>query len=332
MTTSPLDTAPSPRQRIKEVLPEWLRTLLRWVRRLPRRHWYWQISRRLRRRFSDAEWQAIQATRVTTFPEYVFEDLGYVLWKALHVAGIAIGPFSVSKDYDICVNFQDTTHAALDIDAFVKEIYAAQRRPVPEKNLNFGLDDISKRHVGEVFEEVFGYPLNVDPVRHQGPAVRKSDLNAAHDGVVISCPITPEEVQPGASYTRLIDNAEGENVLDIRLAILGCPVEFIYLKRRPVADRFSNTNRFVTIESRQSHISSAEAGLIATFCTRIGLDYGELDCVRDRCDGKLYILDVNKTPAGPPNGLPKSGQAFAIEELAAAFCRNFILRERELRG
>jgi hypothetical protein len=32
----------------------------------------------------------------------------------------------------------------------------------------------------------------------------------------------------------------------------------------------------------------------------MGLDYGELDAVRDAASGRLYVLDVNNTPFGPP--------------------------------
>ena len=37
---------------------------------------------------------------------------------------------------------------------------------------------------------------------------------------------------------------------------------------------------------------------ILAVCREMGLDYGELDVLRDREDGRLYILDVNDTPSG----------------------------------
>jgi hypothetical protein len=33
----------------------------------------------------------------------------------------------------------------------------------------------------------------------------------------------------------------------------------------------------------------------------MGLDYGELDVLRDADDGRLYVVDVNTTPFGPVN-------------------------------
>lgn len=35
-------------------------------------------------------------------------------------------------------------------------------------------------------------------------------------------------------------------------------------------------------------------------CRIMGLDYGELDVLRDTEDGKLYVADVNNTPWDPP--------------------------------
>jgi len=268
----------------------------------------------------------VRGMRVTTFPEFLYEDLGYALWKILKVLGLAPSPFSVSHQYDICVNFEDTTFGALDMPAFMARIHDAQQRPMPALGLNYSLTDISKRRVGEVFAAVFGYALNVDPRSFEGMAVQKSDLNAKHDGKVIACPIAAGAYRQAMSYTRLVDNTDGEFVLDIRLPIVGRAVDFIYLKRRPVGDRFSNTNRFVTVEPCERFLSPAELGLVEEFCRRIGLDYGELDCVRDKMSGRLYILDVNKTPAGPPNGLPKAGQEFALERMAVAFARNIVLR------
>lgn len=32
----------------------------------------------------------------------------------------------------------------------------------------------------------------------------------------------------------------------------------------------------------------------------MGLDYGELDILRNNLDGRIYVVDVNKTLWGPP--------------------------------
>ena len=55
-----------------------------------------------------------------------------------------------------------------------------------------------------------------------------------------------------------------------------------------------------------------EIVLINKFCESFGLEYGEIDVVRDFSSGNIYILDVNKTPWGPPNGLSISTQNIAV--------------------
>ena len=64
---------------------------------------------------------------------------------------------------------------------------------------------------------------------------------------------------------------------------------------------------------------SSKKEKILLFCRRMGLDYGELDMLRDREDGRLYIVDVNNTPFGPPHGLPKAHAADAVRTLAENF-------------
>ena len=42
-------------------------------------------------------------------------------------------------------------------------------------------------------------------------------------------------------------------------------------------------------------ISVKESDAILDLAARIGLDYGEIDVLRD-ADGAIYVVDVNKTP------------------------------------
>jgi hypothetical protein len=42
----------------------------------------------------------------------------------------------------------------------------------------------------------------------------------------------------------------------------------------------------------------------------------ELDVLRDADDGRIYVVDTNPTPWGPPEKLDKSSQKEAIERMA----------------
>lgn len=172
---------------------------------------------------------------------------------------------------------------------------------------------------------MFEFPLEVDPTRHSGAVVRKSDANAAHDGAVIHCPISAGDIDTKSSYTVLVNNErDGGVVEDMRVVWIGSLMDFFYLKRRPLADRFSNTNTFVTMEETAAHIGAEEHRHIGSFARAMGLDYGEMDCLRDKDTGRLYIVDINKTPSGPPNGLSKRDARAAVRRMAVRFAREFV--------
>jgi hypothetical protein len=70
--------------------------------------------------------------------------------------------------------------------------------------------------------------------------------------------------------------------------------------------------------------SAEEQRQITAFTRAIGLDWGGVDVLRDRADGRLYIVDANKTDMGPPISLNLPDKLQATRMLAAAF-REFVL-------
>ena len=69
----------------------------------------------------------------------------------------------------------------------------------------------------------------------------------------------------------------------------------------PMVRKHRFTNEFGTgvIHRTSDVLSAIELDLVLQFCRAIGLDYGELDIVRDQEDGRIYIVDANNTPFGP---------------------------------
>ncbi len=116
----------------------------------------------------------------------------------------------------------------------------------------------------------------------------------------------------------------GRFVEDIRVPIIGTQIPFVYLKYRPVGRRFSNKNVYAALLSKYQVLSLRELDLIGKLSQAIGLQYGEIDVLRDNRSGKIYVVDVNNTPSGPPNHM-KIGQADpAILVLANTFGDEFI--------
>ncbi len=180
--------------------------------------------------------------------------------------------------------------------------------------LNFDCPDVSKTRVAQVFEAVFGYALTIDPATHVGPAVEKGEANGAHDGRVVLCP-TP--ALPGRVYQRVVDNADGDRVVDLRTPCVGGAPVLTFIKQRPLADRFANYNTTVALTAPDRVFSPEELDSIGRFCAAMRLDWGGLDILRDRADGRLYIVDVNKTDM-PPLRLPWLDKMRAVARLGAA--------------
>ena len=65
------------------------------------------------------------------------------------------------------------------------------------------------------------------------------------------------------------------------------------------------------------------------FMKKIGLDYGELDVLRDQDNNKIYVVDANSTPFGPPQQMDWKKKEEALHMLARAFEEQFISTLKE---
>ena len=221
------------------------------------------------------------------------------------------------KSVDLAIAFNDTTSFPLD-----------ERLLSLKKNgrvLNGHCTDISKSRVEDIFESVFGYGIKVDPRTYVGKCLKKSDSNATHDGMVIECPKEPER---GFVYQKLIDNTDdGKEYYDMRVFIVGATIPFVFKKiRNPnPALRFGISIDNKIGETRDV-LSAGEVETILKFTHTCGLDFGELDVLRDRTDGKIYVVDANNTAGCPHPGYQISHSDFDTytERLAAAFAAEFL--------
>ena len=242
-------------------------------------------------------------------------DYSQVLYKICNTLGCAMTS-SLKAQPDLIVAFQDTTKRAHS--PILAEIAASNYV------VNQSCDDISKVKVEAVFRQVFGYATFVDPETHLGLCVMKSNDNAMHDGEVVECPTTA--TRSDVVCQKLINNTVDDEVVDIRVPVIKGELPFVYLKYRSLRYRFSNMNARATMGSVDSVFTTDEITRIKQFAEKLGLDFGELDVLRDVDDGKIYIVDVNNTPCGPPNHLGKAESARAIELLSKAFDTEFFAK------
>jgi hypothetical protein len=183
--------------------------------------------------------------------------------------------------------------------------------------VNIDCRDVSKTRVAAVFRHVFGYALALDPQQHRGPAVRKSEANATHDGAIVQCPIQEPDVK--SVYQIVVNNESNGYVEDIRVPYIGGTIPFAYVKRRPKETRFANENTSAQLVEVDVVFSELELKQLKRFCREMSLDYGELDVLRDRDSERIYIVDVNPTPFGPPNHIGHTDFYRAVKRMAGAF-------------
>ena len=58
---------------------------------------------------------------------------------------------------------------------------------------------------------------------------------------------------------------------------------------------------------------------IEKYAEAMKVEFCEFDVLRHKGNQKIYIIDVNKTPYGPPEPLNKIDQAIALQKLSDAF-------------
>lgn len=210
----------------------------------------------------------------------------YMLPLALRYTNIK--PVRQVSEADIVMIFDDRTETDGQSD-----MYRALPPDVPL--INAGISDISKRHVARMFETVFGYKLSVNPLTHTGPMVEKSNENGVHDGVIVQGPIT--QPKPDCVYQKLVETVTRPGVTeDLRCTCVGGEVVQIFRKEKASHLRFSTRYLQTTLVNPADALTPEERQKISEFATRIGLDFGSIDVLRDHLgDGMIYIVDVNKT-------------------------------------
>jgi hypothetical protein len=229
----------------------------------------------------------------------------YLIWPVLQLAGGRI--VDDPNAADVVFFFDDATESPP----------ADPLGRAEAVKMNFACNSVSKSHVATAFERAFGYPLAIDPRTHQGAAVEKSELNGVHDGRIVDCPMPPK---PGRVYQALIENQADDGMMeDLRTLTLGGRAIVTFIKRRVRGERFTNHNTACIMANPAELFSADEHAKIAAFTREMGMDWGGLDLLRDIRDGRLYVVDANKTDMGPPIALPLTDKLTAVRMIAAAF-------------
>ncbi|MBF6604892.1 MAG: hypothetical protein IVW53_04845 [Chloroflexi bacterium] len=262
--------------------------------------WRFTVARLIRRRSGSAFFTPEQPRLV------------YSVWKICRELGLRVTE-TYGSDCVMAFSWEDTT--------VNRQPPAAPPLGRP-RLINERCVDIRKSTVEAASIAAFGYGLAVDPRTHVGRYVRKSEENAVHDGTLIEGPREPEA---GYVYQQLVDNVvDGDRVVDVRVPIVGRRIPFVYLRHRSERERFTQLHDRTEMRSTASVLAVREIELLLDFCALIGLEFGELDVLRDRHDGRIHVVDANKTPGGPPLHAPFWLGVRANRILARAVAQEFL--------
>ena len=225
--------------------------------------------------------------RILFWPEFPTMD-GYVLVAMCHELGYE-GVTSPDAPFDIAVAWADVTW--MSRDATLEAI--AQRRPV----WNIDCRDIAKRTVDATMFDVFGYGVEIDPLTYRGKVAVKTDENARGRGAVVDAPIAATD--PAHVYQRYVECTEHGRTVNYRVPVIAGTIPLCYvLGREPAVEHLKTAATDCRLVEPDALFSTTEQAKILQLCDRMGLDFGELDVLRDDADGRIYVIDVNKTPAG----------------------------------
>ena len=230
---------------------------------------------------------------------------------AAHLAGLKL--ISAAEGADVVFVFDDKTVSDAGIPF--------SQQP----SINARIFDISKTHVAAIFHQVFGYAVAVDPLSYAGRAVQKSDANATHDGKIVDCPLREEALVEGCVYQKLIDSTPSEiQSEEMRVAIVDKEIPVVFHKFKDLDKRFGTDYARVDVRLAEDVFSSGEIDTLIKFCGAMGLDFGAIDVLRDKHDGRIYVVDVNKT-CMPVLSLPLREQMQSLDKIASSL-RRYVTR------
>ena len=241
-------------------------------------------------------------------PQFVLVHPDWPSKRASIMAYVDALKWVVTNRSEIPAQFNGTTVLRLAFDD------RTEKRQAQPGFWNGHCLDISKSTLDRHHHDVFGYGVNVDPTTHEGPMLEKSEGNAVHDGREIEGPLSQDYLQSGKVYQRIIDNRTESGLFeDLRVVVIRGEVLVVYRKRKSGEVRYTNETAEVDLaDSPKTVFSETEMDQIVSLSVKMRAEFAELDVLRDRQDGRIYCVDLNPTPYGPPAGLKEADRAVAL--------------------
>ena len=213
-------------------------------------------------------------------------------WGLSLIEGIEMG---TRKDFDVAFhwNYNDIKTPLNELDFLLNST-----KPV----YNISLRSVAKKWVDEHMTEALGYSSLVDapPGRDMVCVVKrnKQSRGQAHTSHILWDNNYLDKTQPDYRISQRFIDTERNGMCEEYRVFIFCDNFFTVRKRKPVSKRFkSNASEYALIEN-ENIFSQEEIKGIFRFTNSIGLDFGEIDVLRDKNDGRIYIVDVNDIAGG----------------------------------
>ncbi len=197
----------------------------------------------------------------------IFKILG---WKIIE---------DINKDFDIV--FYWNTKIINEPDKIILKLSESYRV------INLRCNDVSKSNVTKVYQEVFKNTLEINPEKYTARAVAKrNEGQGDKSGKIVNCPCKNEK---GWHYQKLLQDIHIGRIQEYRVFIVG-GIVVVNIKQKKIKNRFHTIVEKNEYCSLNDSFSIEEITKINKFCKKIGVEYAELDLLRDK---ELYIIDVN---------------------------------------
>lgn len=235
----------------------------------------------------------------------------HVVYKLCAIYGFKISMNPKKKTNNIFWSHNETYPDINDLDLIENN---------QKKIVNYRCNDVGKVKVGQLFYDIFGYSLDVNPLNYQGRMVEKSIMNGTNNANIVEGPLPPEKIQAGFVYQKEINNYSEINnfMLVYRVPVYANKIPLVYLKYRPYKNRFTGNYEKVEIKIPEQVFSQTEIEKILLMHKKIGADYGESDVLRDS-DGRVYVVDINNNPGGPPRKMTHQQKIKAAKTISPFF-------------
>ena len=233
----------------------------------------------------------LDAPRVSFYPMRL--EPTAALAHVLPRLGVRIAPFPGQADLTVAWH-TGTWIDKRDIDR------------LPDGALNRRCSDISKGTVDELWAQAAGYSIAVDPTTWHGKLVVKPQANAVRGGRIIDGPLPAPRTD--CVYERLVDSRKDERIRSSRAMVAAGEILLAYDRWRPYPHWFSGPEETTPAPAADLYSADEQAALVR-FAQLIGLEFGEIDVVRDNDSNLIYGIDANRTPVRPRSLPPEYDDA-----------------------